>query len=304
MNEFLDTHTLLNVLVSCFQNYGTPTNPQEVNLLTWLCSKKHQPSIEAIREIADKVERDRLKSTLPAITPSALFTYRAEANLVPDSHTNLIQFDIDGKDNPDIRNFSQLKTELQKLPFVAYCGLSASGQGYWGLVPIADPNRHTQHFDSMTRIFAHYGIRLDPKVRNVASLRGYSYDSDPYLPDRVMVLDLYDEPQPEKPRIFEKFVNAIDEQRQVELCISEIFRRGIYLGETYGDWYAIGCSLAKSFGEAGRLYFHYVSQFHPTYKSVQTDKQFTACFRCNSKASLGTFFFYCQQIGIDWKELS
>ncbi|GAB3953289.1 hypothetical protein GCM10028805_36690 [Spirosoma harenae] len=194
MATYLLAKDVLNVEVSCFANYNTPSNPRPVNLYTWLTNTKYREKVELIRSLTDKAKRDEVKATLPAITPSGLFTYRQASALV--QHSGVLQFDIDLKDNPHIRNYADLKRVIAKLPFVVYCGLSVSGTGYWGLVPIADPKRHGQHFDALKRVFAHYKIILDDKPRNVVSLRGYSYDPDGYFAQKVRLFDLYDEPKP------------------------------------------------------------------------------------------------------------
>jgi hypothetical protein len=303
MPTYLLTQDVLNVAVSCFANYDTPANPVTINLLTWLHSPKHRAKIEALRLEPDKSKRDTLKATLPAITPSAVFTYRQESSMVAGSHTRLIQFDIDAKDNPRIRNYADLKNQLCKLPFIAFCALSASGKGYWGLVPIAHQERHSQHFDALKRVFAHYGIHIDTKPRNVASLRGYSYDAAPYMPQRVTVFELCDEPKKPKPRPFDLSTDADTDRQRVEACIQEILQQRTYIGDSYSEWYAIGCGLANTFGENGRYYFHLISQHYSGYQPTSTDKQFTACLKAKSKATLGTFFHLCQQQGIEWKEL-
>ena len=301
MPTYLSTRDVLNVSVSCFANYDTPASPVAINLPMWLKSEKHRTKIEALRQVEDKKVRDSIKGTLPAITPSGVFTYRKESELIAGGHTRLIQFDIDLKENGHILNYADLKAQIYKLPFVAYCALSASAKGYWGLVPIAYPERHGQHFDALKRVFAHYGIQIDTKPRNVASLRGYSFDASPYQPERVMLFELYDVPPP--PRPFSLTTDADTEQARVEVCINEVASRGMYIGANYADWYAVGCSLANGFGESGRDYYHQVSQHYLGYQYAQTDKQFTACLRANSKATLGTFFKFCQQAGIEWKEL-
>ncbi|GAB4035250.1 BT4734/BF3469 family protein [Spirosoma gilvum] len=194
MATHLSAREVLNVEISCFVNYNTPGNPKPVNLYCWLTNTKYQSKVELLRQLTDKSKRDEVKSTLPAITPSGLFTYRQAASLI--QHSGLLQFDIDQKENRHIRNYAALKGQIARLPFVAYCGLSVSGTGYWGIVPIAYPERHGQHFDALKRVFAHYGIILDEKPRNVASLRGYSYDPDGYFAEQVMLFELYDEPVP------------------------------------------------------------------------------------------------------------
>jgi len=174
--------SILDIEISCFANYGTPSNPKTVNLLTWLTSTKHKEKVDLIRSLDDKNERAAIKATLPAITPSGLFTYRSQKDLV--KHSGFIQIDIDRmKSNLEIQNWNNLKDELSKLPQVAYLGLSASGLGYWGLIPIPpDPDNHKGYFESLFDIFLKtWGIELDDKPKNIASLRGYSYDLEGYF---------------------------------------------------------------------------------------------------------------------------
>ena len=301
MSTTIATRTLLNVNVSCFANYNTSDNPRPVNLFTWLINRKYRDRVLAIRAEPDKHQRDAIKATLPAITPSGEFTYRQVSDMI--QHSKLIQFDIDQKDNALISNYAELKNQIAKLPFVAYCGLSVSGTGYWGLVPIAYPDRHSQQFDALKRVFAHYGIVLDNKPRSVVSLRGYSYDPEPHLPENVTLFDLCDEPPAVEPRTLEPLADADTERKRVEACVAEIVQQGTYLGDSYEEWYQAGCSLANTFGEAGRDYYHLVSQHYPDYQPTDTDKQYSACLKANSLSTLGTFFHLCKQIGIEYREL-
>lgn len=174
--------SILDIEVSCFANYNTPSNPKTINLLTWLTSTKYKDKVDLIRSLDDKNKRGEIKATLPAITPSGLFTYRSQKDLV--KHSGFIQIDIDRmKSNLEISNWNDLKDELSKLPQVAYFGLSASGLGYWGLIPIPpDPDNHKGYFETLFDIFLNkWGIELDDKPKNIASLRGYSYDLKAYF---------------------------------------------------------------------------------------------------------------------------
>lgn len=174
--------SVLNVEVSCFRNYDTPQNPSPVNLLKWLTSTKYKDEVEAIRSIDDKKERDAIKATLPAITPSGIFSYRSQSKLI--NHSGLIQIDIDlSPKNQLISNWEDLKSELINLSNIAYLGKSVSGTGYWGLIPIPpDPKNHARYFDALfEKFFKNRGIELDNRPKNVASLRGYSFDDDPYF---------------------------------------------------------------------------------------------------------------------------
>ncbi len=202
--------SILDIEVSCFVNYDTPANPKPVNLLTWLKSDKHFEKQKTIMSINIKAERDKLKAELPAITPSGIFTYRAMKNLV--KHTGFIQFDIDKKGNEHIENYNELKTLISNISNVAYCGLSVSGTGYWGLIPIAYPDKHFLHFQFCFTAFEKFGINIDPAPKSISSLRGYAYDPEAYFNHNATILNRYEEPVKKYPAITSKFktTNKID----------------------------------------------------------------------------------------------
>jgi hypothetical protein len=179
--------SILDIEVSCFANYNTPSDPKTVNLLSWLTSTKYKEKVDLIRSLDEKNKRGELKATLPAITPSAILKNRIKEIPLKEKlvkHSGFIQIDIDRtKSNLEISNWNDLNKELIQVPQIAYLGLSASGQGYWGLIPIPpDPENHKGYFESLFDIFLNtWGIELDDKPKNVASLRGYSYDLEGYF---------------------------------------------------------------------------------------------------------------------------
>ena len=123
--------SVLNRQISCFKNYNTPGDPVTINLMTWLTATKYKNEVDRIRSLDEKPKRDAIKSQLPCITPSGIFSYRSQDSLL--KHSGMIQIDLDGIDPIDIGYY---KKELSKLPEIAYLGLSASGRGLWGLIPI------------------------------------------------------------------------------------------------------------------------------------------------------------------------
>lgn len=171
-------NSVLNTEVSYYKSYFDP-HPITINIESFVHSRKFKESIDVIRLLETKDERDKEKAKLPAITPSGVFTYRNESGLV--KHSGLIQFDIDYKGNEHIDGFEHLPAEIGNLPYIAYCGFSASGTGIWGLIPIAYPDKHKLHLKALIDIFKYYGIRCDTAPANVASLRGYSYDDNAYI---------------------------------------------------------------------------------------------------------------------------
>jgi len=173
--------SVLNIEVSLFQNYRS-TKGETVNLLDWLKSEDHKSEVEEIRACQTKKERDKLKGSIPAITPSGLFTTRKNEDL--KRHSGLIQIDLDySGENLKIPNWENLKEELSKIENIAYIGKSVSGLGYWGLIPIPpDPEKHKAYFEAIEEIFLNqFGLVIDPAPKSPVSLRGYSYDPEAYF---------------------------------------------------------------------------------------------------------------------------
>ena len=293
--------SILDIQVSRFANYDTPDNPRPVNLLGWLKTDKYKEQVEQIRQLTDKAERDKIKATLPAITPSGLFTYRKEAALI--KHSGLIQFDIDKKDNSNIANYDALKNILPNIKNIAYCGLSVSGQGYWGLIPVAYPEKHKEHFKAIEIAFKNIGIKIDTAPQNVASLRGYSYDPDGYFNHNAIILEKVFVEQQAAPKAYKqtRYTNTTDNDTRawVEKYINAISAKGIDITDGYKKWLQVGFALATEFGETGRQYFHEVSRNYSGYKPDAADMQYTRCLNGRGQGiTIGTFFHLCTAHGV------
>jgi len=282
--------SILNVEVSCFFSYLS-TIPTTINLLDWLTSDEHAAAIQKLRELDDKSERDAIKASLPAITMSGIFQpTRKEENLV--KHSGLICIDIDAKDNEHILNFADLKTELFKLENVAYAGLSASGKGFFLIIPIAYPKRHKQHFRAIQRDLEIYGLYIDPAPQNVASLRGYSYDENGLFRHDAKPYRKWGRAKSQQSSFsFSPSEKATGTKEKVETVISKLIQQRIDITQSEPDWFRLACALANEFGESGRDYFHAISQFHAEYDSWETDRKYDHALkgRYNS-IRLGTFF--------------
>ena len=290
----------LNVEVSYFQKCSDCTRPAKINLLTFLKSDKHRAAVERIRAIETKVKRDELKcALLPGITPSGVFSYRAENSLI--KHSGLIAGDVDMKDNPYTPE--SLKGFISGFQNVAYCGLSASGRGLWFLIPIANPERHREHFAALREQFAKEGIRLDPAPANVASFRFYSYDPAAYFnPAATPYVRLKTAEQPTRP-VDTPQRSEGSTAAKVEAILSQVEARRVDITGGYSNWLKFGFSLAGEFGEAGRDYFHRVSQFHPGYSVGATDEQFTKCVRYQgNRLTIDYFLAHAKANGLTYRE--
>lgn len=161
---------------------GKPITGSLLNILTsQKLADKYGPIIEQIRATSDKKERDALKKKLPGFTPSGTFTTRSAAGLI--AHNGFISFDLDAGINTFLTaaTASAVKAEVSKLPEVAYCGLSASGSGVWGLIPLAYPDRHGEQFEALKLAFLKHGYLIDAACKDVCRFRFWSLDNAPYI---------------------------------------------------------------------------------------------------------------------------
>ena len=290
---------ILDIEVSCFANYQTANNPQKVTLQKWLKSKKYQDKIIELRASNTKERRNILKSQLPAITTSGLFSYRSAKDLI--KHSGFLQVDIDFEDNIHISNYDKLKEQLINIENFAYIGLSASGKGYWGLIPILYPEKHKAHFDALKQVFTNLGIKIDSSCRDVCRLRGYSIDNSSYFnyhakPFSKVVQTVYSTRRNKTNNFFnqsnDSFLNCINTIQRMNIDISN--------GE-YQSWFEIGCAIANEYSVEGLEYFIAVSNQYHGKQSIDPKTQYSNCMRSTNSYGIGTFYYYCKLQGITFK---
>lgn len=181
---------------------------------------RYAQQITAIRSLCHTLEEKKrneqlvksLKVSLPAGIVSAVVENGIGADNVKEKN-GVVCIDIDAQDNPAITDWQAFKYEVAKSRFVAYVGLSISGLGVFAMIPIADPERHEQHYDAIVQDFKSatftflqagdaepttlIGVNLDPKPRNIASKRFVSYDPQPYInPAAQVYCKTYEPPRP------------------------------------------------------------------------------------------------------------
>lgn len=286
---------ILDVEVSSFANFYDKTTPVTVNLYDWLRNDKYREEVLKIRTLTNKADRDAEKAKLPAITVSGLFSERSCCNLI--KHSGLICVDIDFKDNVEVVNFNEIKTQLSNISNIAYCGLSVSGNGYFAIIPIAYPKLHNEHFRSLKKDFEMMGIIIDKACSDVCRLRGYSWDDKPYSN-----LDAKPYHSIIKPRKIEyAYYKVADVDNVVEMLISKICTTQTNIAESYNDWFAVGCAIASEFRESGRLMFHAVSRQSSKYDFAECDRQYDKCLRDKRGYTIKTFFSMCKDNNITFK---
>ncbi len=297
MKKINISESVLNVTVSYYENF-TRVDGMELNLLELLLSFADEDQIRSfkvkrLRTFQSDEGRKNEKAEIPCFTPSGTFAKRNTAGL--RVHTNLIQFDIDFKDNQHIENYHELKVQLSKINHVAYAGLSVSGKGFWGLIPIKYSDKHKEHFRFIQKAFLSWGIVIDQSGSDVTRLRIVSYDAEPYFNHHAIPLENYD--VPELPSLKEVYFTPSDKNlKLIAAIIFLICKHRIDITVGYSNWFTLGCFFATT--PNGRNYYHQISRFNKSYDSSQTDRQYNRCLKYSSKITIASFLHICKNYGI------
>jgi len=293
-----------NIKVSLFKDYKKTEPIKEVSLIEWLKDESLKLKVEEIRTIEDKETRNKLKATLPCITPSGTFSVRKVNGLI--KHSGYICIDIDAKDNPEILDFEKCRDDLSNIQNIMYAGLSVSGKGVFALIPIKFPEKHAEHFEALNMCFSELGITIDKSCKDVGRLRGGSYDANAHINlDAEMFIKYFDYREliekslVETPYYEKRNLDSEDfTKKRVLQIIDSIKSSRIDITEEYAQWFQIGCALANEFGEEGRELFHAVSQNHQKYFHESCNNMFTQCSNNSYKYTIGTFFHWAKEYGL------
>jgi hypothetical protein len=296
--------------MSYYDNVKEKDSSATIKVSDFLDGHRWKDRVDYVRAASTTAERKRRKLELPAVTPSGVFFGRGKDYLI--EHSRLLCLDIDRKDNPHILNFTDLKYQLGNILHTAYAGASVSGieNGVFALIPIKHPALHESHFkaiqDDLQRAF---DIRIDKACKDVSRLRFVSYDLNPVWNWRAEPYEkLYRKPDnspANKPRQMTTYKPRIEgtgtTAERVETCIQMICNTHTDITSHYSDWMKIAFALNSEFGEAGRQYFHEVSQYHPEYDLEEADRKYNQC-RQPGRITIASFFEVCKRYGITWKQ--
>lgn len=304
-----------NIFVSYFPSQNKGESNHVINLRTWLLEpNSFTEIITYLRCEENEGIRRKLKNSLPAVTPSGIFVKR-KADLIK-KYTGIICIDIDGKDNLEIVEFEALKMRLMDSilgDYILYCGLSSGGKGIFCLIRVAYPERHKEHFYALAQDFASLGIVIDRSCSDICRLRFYSWDEKPCVnmgakeytkcieretarivqsgtankKNRVVEFvetKLVDNRSPRERLLDSELYDdcriiTISNRDRIKQLVETICAECIDITVNYGDWFAIGCILARLFEEEGRELFHAIGQFYPDYKREESDNEYSKCMK-------------------------
>ncbi|MTU30694.1 BT4734/BF3469 family protein [Parabacteroides merdae] len=320
-----------NLEVSIFRCKKNKASVKTVDIQEWLLQRNEYTLIvEKLRETDDDDERKRLKSSLPAITVSGVFSKRRADCLLRPS--NLICIDIDGKDNPSISDMEVLKASLAKLSYVMYCGLSASGNGLFCIIPYDDFGKHKLYFNALQQEFKDMGIIIDSSCSDICRLRFYSYDEHPYVNwdaevythtvEKTNIAHLKSKEvfskrssdiqiSNENPRALSieeallqpsnlDFASAtpLSKTEEAERLLNLVIERQIDITPIFNDWIKIGLVIKNLFGGKGLDLFLQVSSFHPKYSQEEAESKYFELNEKKYKTNTQSLFEIAAKYGI------
>jgi hypothetical protein len=272
----------LHVVVSTLANVTSKVVAKDVCLYDWLTNpnEEYQPVISAIRDETDNERIKALKKQLPVVIPSGEYFCRNSLF----SYSKLICIDIDFKDNSNYIAFERLKTDLfPKFDSIAYAGSSASGKGYFVLFVNDDEDKHLSTFREIECAFHQHGIKIDTSKKNINDLRFYSIDLDPYINEYATSFKSIYCPQithtwnayPVRPNLPQASSESLVDY------LNKAIAQGPYCFE-YNMWWRLASGLFNELGEAGRYYFHRLSEMElDKYDKLETDKQYNSSKECS-----------------------
>lgn len=279
--------TLQETEVSLFAKI-VDKQPQTAFLLDILTSDEYKKDVEKVRKEPDHGSRQKLKQQLlPAFTVGGVCEGR---EVVKPS--GFLCLDIDAKDNTGAPNFGELKQLVKTLPFVAYCGHSCGGEGYFCIIPIAKPERYKEHYRSLQALFARNGITVDKQCCDIGRLRYVSYDPEPYINDeaetyRYAVLESHASRNEGMRPTAEQEAAA----RGYRICklVALVREKEIDITPDRKEWINVGLALCTEMGEAGREAFHALSRYYHDYDCNYTDETYSELLKNNmGKIHIGT----------------
>ena len=257
--------------------------------------------VEAIRAEKNPAKQKALKDALPCFTPAGTFRHVDNSGLIKPS--GFLYADIDYKpekgENIALAGYD-LKAEIWRVPFVAYCGLSCRGAGYSLIIAIDDPAKYRDYYKALQADFEKCGLSLDPACKNISRKHFVSWDANPYINTAARP---YSFTLPEREHTTRETLgrelDAAETAAKVEAVIKSCEANRWDITENYADWMRILAALAGTFGEAGREYAHRISAIYPRYSYEQTDAKYSSLLKgrghLERPAEIGTFFYIARQ---------
>jgi hypothetical protein len=152
------------------------------------------PEYRKLLESGDKEATDRLKISMPAITPAGIF-YKIRNNNTIEEYSGNVCIDIDKVDVQGLE-IDLIKKEIEKDKYVHIVHRSVGGNGLAVFVKVdSSAGMHSSAYAQVADYLSKkYSIKVDPSCKEISRQRYFSYDPDIYWNHDSSVFELTDQP--------------------------------------------------------------------------------------------------------------
>jgi len=293
--NYEDTKTInyLDAEINYFKSISD-TTPQTSTLNEILFSNKfddQKKKVDRVRKEKDKDRKKVHKGSLLNYTVSCTFNDKRDSKNI-NTINPLICIDIDKQDNEQIIN--KVSDILKDLDCVLYSSKSCSGAGYFCIIPISDPNRFSEHWNSLNEDFKKMGITIDKACKDITRVRYFSYDDDYYYNPNAAIYSRLETSSKEKERtkperdskagnqskqrVNKYAIKNSEEYKKLKQLYKDCEKEDINLADDYSNWRTIAMALISQFGEDGKELFNNFSSLSDKYNEDETNDFYDELF--------------------------
>ena len=263
----------------------------------FLDKKDFKSIIEQIRSETNPASITKLKKQLPCFSISQVCD--RDSRKLALSYSQLLQIDIDAKDNQHIFNdpdkVTALREKLTNDPFIVVACKSPSNALKCIIHYDSKTEKILDAFNTSSSYFLDvYGLTIDKSCKDVARMFFATYDPEIYYNQHAKKL-IY---TPVDIPTFDDDIPTFDDNVptfDIKHILEQINTLQIDLTSAYIDWLNLGFSFAHEFGEAGRFYFHEISKFNANYTHAETDAKYNECLLThNGTKTIASFLEVCK----------
>jgi predicted P-loop ATPase len=268
-------------------NNGTDLFIDEI--LMGIKSGRWQDLCLPVMKETDKAKRTELKKNVPYFTAAGTFRQRNNSGLKESSGLIAIDFD-------DVDNLDMYIGLVNSDPYTFSTFKSISHTGFCALVKI-DSAKHKESFDGLSNYyFQLLKIPIDSACKDISRPRFVSYDPDAFINPQSKIFKDYPKKE-SKQDTYQR--TKVDYLHTDDKFIRVLKAINCDITGDYSQWVKIGFAIASKYGAAGIDYYNHISSFSNLYNKKDCDKQYNYCLRNKPGITIGTFYYYAKQSGIN-----
>jgi len=239
--------------------------------------------IDLIRSAETKVEKDKLKLNLPAVTLSARMRSGHKISEILE-HTGLIQMDFDEMPNDQIEKFIEL-FKKDKYTFILF--KSPSGRPKLIVKIPKELHGHKRYFEGLSKYYLErYNLKVDQSCKDPSRLMFLSHDPDIYVNANSVLFNTINYSIKKQDKTDDRV------QSDALKLIIQIEKEGLDITAEYKDWIDIIYALIEIFGDVADEYIHRVSRFYHAYRFTETQDQIQSCRKSKGVGITKNSFFH------------